>query len=299
MTAAVTARRPGAALPPTAALRYCEEVTRRAARNFWYGIRLLPPHKRRAAAAFYAVARRIDDIGDGELDPAGKRAALDQLAAALATAMPSASDPVLAGLAQAGAACCLPLDALDSLMEGVRMDLRGAHYETIDDLVPYCRCVAGSIGRMALAVFMMGEGEVTEGAQAMADDLGVALQLTNILRDVREDREMGRVYLPAADLARFGLSADDLEAPPPGPAAALVRYEAGRAQAWFDRGLRLLPLLDRRSAACCGAMAGIYYRLLRQMDRRPEDVFVRRVTLPPQQKAAVALRALAGRPPGT
>ena len=280
-------------LPETVAIRRCEAITRREAKNFWYGIRVLPAVKRRALAVVYAVARRIDDIGDGDVGAADRAAALDELCAALLAPDAASRDPVVAALAQVTTVCPLPLDAFESLVRGVRMDVDGVTYGTIDELVPYCRRVAGSVGRLSLAVFMIGEHRDAAPAAGLADDLGVALQLTNILRDVREDLAMGRVYLPAADLERFGLTTAGLGRPSP-EGAALVRYEAARAEEWYARGMRLLPLLDRRSAACVGAMAGIYRRLLGHIERRPEEVFRRRLSLPAGEKLAVTLRALAG-----
>jgi phytoene synthase len=283
----------GPELPETAAIRHCEDVTRREARNFWYGIRLLPATKRRAMAAVYAMARRIDDIGDGGLRAAEKADALEEVCASLKMPDPAAADPVIAALGQAQDVCRLPLDAFGSLVRGVRMDLDGTTYRSITDLVQYCRCVAGSIGRLSLAVFSIGDDRLPDGAERLADDLGVALQLTNILRDVQEDREMGRLYLPLDDIERFGLTAERLDSPPEA-AAALVRFEAERARVWFESGLRLLPSLDGRSAACVGAMAGIYRRLLYRIERDPVAVFHGRVSLSRREKLLVAARALAG-----
>jgi phytoene synthase len=169
------------------------------------------------------------------------------------------------------------------------MDVHGTHYETIDELVGYCRRVAGTVGRLSLAVFGSSE---REGAVALADDLGVALQLTNILRDVLEDRGNGRVYLPAADAATVGCPAD--LSGPPEAVAALVAFECTRARSWFARGLELLPLLDRRSRACVGAMSGIYRRLLDRIEADPLAVTAGRVSLSGREKAVVAARALAG-----
>jgi phytoene synthase len=166
------------------------------------------------------------------------------------------------------------------------MDVRGTHYETFADLLPYSRRVAGSIGRLSLGVFETADRAT---AAAHADDLGVAFQLTNILRDIREDLARGRVYIPAEDLERFGC---DLEAPDP-DVAELVGFEADRARAWFDVGLRLLPLLDRQSASCVAAMAGIYRRLLARIERRPELVLRGRVSLRSWEKGWVAVRSLA------
>src|SRR6266498_2386994 len=244
-----------------AAYRHCEGVTRSRARNFYYGIRLLPPAKRGALSAVYAFARRVDDIGDGALEPQDK---LDRLATARAelAQLDHHHDPVLVALDDASQKFPLPLKAFGELIEGVEMDVRGTSYATFDDLRHYCRCVAGSIGRLSLGVF--GTRDI-DTAAPLADTLGVALQLTNILRDIREDYRDGRVYLPAEDFKRFGteLRPNRSGWPAPDPKLVdLVTFEAERARDWYSRGLRLMPLLDRRSAACTGAMAGIYFRLL-------------------------------------
>jgi len=158
--------------------------------------------------------------------------------------------------------------------------------------VGYCRRVAGSVGRLSLAVFGSEDGE---RAVPLADALGVALQLTNILRDVVEDRSFGRVYLPRQDAESVGC-APELTGPP-AEVARLVAFECGRAGQWFAEGLQLLPLLDRRSRACVSAMAGIYRRLLDRIERDPIAVTQRRVCLPAWEKAVVAARSLAGAQP--
>src|SRR5439155_17609630 len=186
------------------AYRACEQITRREAANFFYGIRLLPRPKRLAMSAVYAFARRVDDIGDGDLDHDVKLAALaterERVDALAGVGVNGSGDPVAVALAHAQVRYDLPLDALELLIDGVELDVRGTHYETFDELVVYCRDVAGSIGRLCLAIFTDGDGN---GSAQLADDLGVAMQLTNILRDVREDYEIGRIYLPAEDLRRL------------------------------------------------------------------------------------------------
>lgn len=279
-----------------AAYRHCEQVTRTEAANFSYGIRLLPPAKRRALSAVYATARRIDDIGDGPLPPEDKLDRLAQTREALHR-LPgdSGGDPVLAALGHAASRMPLPLAAFDELIDGCTADVTGRRYDSFEELVWYCRCVAGSIGRLSLGVFGATD---RRRAEPLADALGVALQLTNILRDLVEDRAAGRIYLPADDLNRFGCSlrmSDAGFADPPERLAGLVRFEAIRAAGWYDRGLRLLPLLDRRSAACTAAMAGIYRRLLARIAADPLAVTRGRVSLPGREKAWVAARALVGR----
>lgn len=280
------------------AYRTCERITRLQARNFSYGIRLLPPPKRRALSAVYAFARRVDDIGDGAAPADDKLVALDDVRAQLRALADHPQDAVLVALDDAAARSDLPLEAFDELIDGCRADVLGTRYGTFDELHGYCRCVAGSIGRLSLAVF--GSQNVSRDA-TLADALGVALQLTNILRDVLEDRRDGRIYLPKEDLERFGCSlevdeagrlVDDEDA-----LIALLQYEGMRAEEWYEVGLRLLDHLDPRSRACCAAMAGIYHRLLVRMMSRPWTVLRTRTSLPDWEKAVVAARSLAGAAP--
>ncbi len=302
------------------AYRQCEAITRATAANFYYGIRLLPAERRRAMCAVYAFARRIDDIGDGALPREEQLRRLDEQARALIT--PPADDPIMVALADACARFPIPPDALQALIVGVRMDVQDTSYESFEDLVVYCRRVAGAIGRACLAIFALRDPAGTDRAaiEPLADDLGVALQLTNILRDVREDAEHGRVYLPAEDLRRFGLIAagDESEAAPTivrltrrpafhedgaladaeiteaGWLDALMRFQADRARTWFDRGMALAPLLDRRSAACLLAMSGIYSRLLTRIATHPERALRERISLSASEKTWVAVRGMLG-----
>jgi 15-cis-phytoene synthase len=303
------------------AYRECERITWSQARNFAYGIRLLPPPKRRGLAAIYAFARRIDDIGDGTLPAERKIADLEQARHAVLD-LTAPDDPVLVALADVQRSFPVPMEAFGELIDGCVADVRGTSYQTFDDLLWYCRCVAGSVGRLSLGIF----GTRRDGTHAaeLADSLGVALQLTNILRDIREDYGNGRVYLPAEDLAKFDCDSASLggTTPPDPPAsltggahpprpplggavrppvppgfARLVEFEAERARDWYATGLRLLTMLDRRSAACTGAMAGIYRRLLERIAAQPAAVLQGRMSLSGREKALVAVKALAGRRP--
>lgn len=280
-----------------ASYAYCERLTRNQARNFYYGIRLLPESKRLALSAVYAFAREIDDIGDGDLPADRKVAELARMRKQLKD-LTAYRDPVAAALADAAERFPIPLTALDELIDGVEMDVRETEYETFDELRVYCRCVAGSVGRLSLGIF--GPRDPLR-APDLADTLGIALQITNILRDIKEDKDNGRVYLPRKDLARFGL--EDAWHPggrfTPGEAFDnLVRFEGERAERLFRQGLTLLPLLDRRSAASTGAMAGIYRRLLTRILDEPGQVLLGRLSLPGWEKAEIAGRALAGLPVG-
>jgi 15-cis-phytoene synthase len=306
-----------------AAYRRCESITRARAANFYYGIRLLTHERRRGMCAVYAFARRVDDIGDGTLEAAEKLLRLDaevrrleELEADPAAALAS-RDPVIIALGDTYERFALPAGALGELIEGVRMDVNGVSYERFEDLELYCRRVAGAIGRVCLPIFGAHDPASTQGsqAQALADDLGVAMQLTNILRDVREDAENGRVYLPAEDLRRFGLIGEHDEhdaaavltaltthGPAGGPEGrkrdeslnALVRFEVERANEWFQHGMQLAPLLDRRSAACLQAMAGIYRRLLNRIQAQPERALRERMSLPVAEKLWVAVSSMLG-----
>jgi phytoene synthase len=275
----------------------CERITREQARNFSWGIRLLPGPKRTALSAVYAFARRVDDIGDGDLPRDEKLARLATARAQVADPGAYPDDPVLVALSDAANRLPIPLAAFAELVDGCEMDVTGREYGDLDELVKYCRCVAGSIGRLSLGVFAppLPAPELARAAE-LADALGVALQLTNILRDIREDLLNGRVYLPAKDLELFGvqlrIGADGGLDPCDGALAELVRFEAARAWGWYDQGLRLLPMLDRRSAACCAAMANIYQELLRRIAANPPAVMTARLSLPTAVKVQVASRAL-------
>ncbi|MGP8163510.1 MAG: presqualene diphosphate synthase HpnD [Acidimicrobiales bacterium] len=273
------------------AYRRCEAITRREARNFFYGIRLLPEPKRAAMSALYAFARRVDDIGDGAGTTGEKQEALARVRdeiVQVASGHPPCDDAVLVALADAVAHFPIPVDALGEIVTGCEMDCRRERYATFEELTAYCRCVAGSVGRLSLGVFGSADAAT---APELADRLGIALQLTNILRDIVEDRdEMGRVYLPVEDLARFGCERDATG--PPDALVGLLRFEAGRARLHYEKGLGLLDLLDRRSRACVAAMAGIYHRLLDRIEKDPLAALDHRVSLPAWEKAWVTVRSL-------
>ena len=278
-------------IPLDAAYRHCREVTRASATSFYHGMRLLPASRRSAMYSVYAFARRIDDIADGGLSRPEKLAALERARADVAALdAPPDADLTLVALSDAARRYELPREALSGLIDGAVMDVEGAGYQTFDDLVVYCRRVGGTIGRLSLAVF--GASDKGPHAMRLADDLGVAFQLTNILRDVREDLSIGRLYLPLEDLVAFGCSVDDGSIV--GDFAGLARFEAARADEWYTRGLALVPLLDRPSASCVTAMAGIYRRLLRRIEREPEAVLAGRLSLPGWEKGWVAARSLVG-----
>ncbi len=270
------------------AYEHCRGIARDAGSSFYAGMRLLPPDRRSALFAIYALAREIDDIADGDLAADDRLAALGAVRGRLRESE-DADDPVLIALADAARRLPIPLDAFDDLIDGAEMDARGVGYETFSELERYCRCVAGSIGRLSLGVFDCSD---RERGSVLADDLGVGLQIGNVLRDVREDAGNGRVYLPREELERFGCEVRDGAFS--GPIELVIAFEAERGLEWIRRGLGLVPLLDRRSASCVLAMAGKYRLLLERIAAEPALVLGGRVSLRPWEKGLVLARSLAG-----
>jgi phytoene synthase len=270
------------------AYEHCRRVARESGSSFYTGMRLLAPDRRFALFAVYALARRIDDIADGELGAAEKLAELDRTRELLRRVGES-KDPVLVAVADAARRFPIPLGAFDDLIDGAELDVRETEYATFAELERYCRCVAGSIGRLALGVFDCSDRDRATG---LADDLGVALQIGNTLRDLAEDSSIGRVYVPREDLERFGCAVEDgvFE----GPIELVIAFGAQRGLGWLERGLALVPLLDRRSAACVLAMAGKYRRLLGRIAADPELVLHGRLSLRRWEKGLVLARSLTG-----
>jgi phytoene synthase len=293
------------------AYEHCRRVARESGSSFYAGMRLLPPERRDALFAIYALARRIDDIADGDLPAADKLELLEGTRADIvgidegsgvgSTEPPRSGgagfagaesrnlDPVLVAVADTARRFPVSLAAFAELVEGAELDVRGAEYTTFAELEHYCRCVAGSIGRLALGVFECSDRVL--GAE-LADELGVALQLGNILRDLAEDLACGRIYLPREDLERFGCAAVDGRID--GPVELVVAFEAQRGLERLARGLGLVPLLDRRSAACVLAMTGAYRRLLLRIASDPEAVLRGRLSLRRWEKGLVLARSVIG-----
>ncbi|HWE37963.1 MAG TPA: phytoene/squalene synthase family protein, partial [Isosphaeraceae bacterium] len=248
--------------------------------------------------------RQTDDIADEPGPVESKRAALADWRAALGRAL-AGERPPWAGwpaLADAVARHGIPVRYLAEVIDGVEMDTVPRAFATFDDLHAYCYRVASAVGLCCLHIWgFRSEGGRAEG---LAESCGVALQLTNIVRDVREDARNGRVYLPQDDLARFGVSADDLAADRPGPALRrLLAFEGERAYGYYDRARPLAALIDPVGRPALLAIVGVYRALLDEIARRDYDVMSRRVSVPTWRKAAIVARACAGRfarpdPPG-
>jgi 15-cis-phytoene synthase len=259
-----------------------ERVTRSRARNFSYGIRVLPRPKRRAISAIYAFARRVDDIADGALPPEEKRKQLEELRAALDA--PPGDDATFVALADARERYSIPATPLHALVDGGLQDTVVSRYANFEELRAYCRLVAGAVGVACVAVY--GSEDVED-----AETLGVALQLINILRDVREDWLLGRVYLPQDELAAFGVDEDDLaRARVTREWRQLCAAQAARARSFLDDGLRLLDTLDQRSALCVATFAGLYRATLDRIEAGGYEVF----DGPPHLSPLLKLRIVGG-----
>lgn len=271
----------------------CRRIARAQARNFYYGFRLLPREKHAALCALYAFMRWVDDISDAPGDCAGKREGLELARKTLeGVARGDVTGPViLPALAHTLAKYRIPHGYLDELLDGAQMDLDGAEYRTFEDLWLYCHRVAGVVGQCCVCVFGFKDARALE----LADRLGLAFQLTNILRDIVEDSSQGRIYLPAEDLERFGCAASALAAAPPsGAARELFRFEAERARGFYAEGAALIPLIHKDSRAALWALARIYGGLLGKMAERDYDVTSARVGLSGVEKTWILLRARFG-----
>lgn len=264
----------------------CRARARSAGSSFYTGMLLLPPRRRAAMLALYALAREIDDVGDEPDDAESKLRRLDELRASLDD-LDAATDPVLVAVADVLRRYPVPVEAFHDLVDGVESDVRGKRYRTFAELEVYCGQVAGSIGRLAVGVF---DARDRPRASRLANDLGVALQIGNILRDVREDLALGRHYLPEEDLARFGCAYT--EAGIDGPVELVLAFEAQRGLDFLERGLELVPLLDRRSAASVLAMAGGYRKLLTRIALDPSLPLSRRISLNRWDKTVVLAQSL-------
>jgi phytoene synthase len=268
----------------------CRRIARDSGSSFYAGMRLLPAERRNALFAVYALARRIDDVADDHGAPADKLATLGKIRASLERLDEGVDpDPVLVALADASARFPIPVAAFRELVDGAEMDVRGTAYTTFAELERYCRCVAGSIGRLSLGVFECSD---RKRAEPLADELGIALQIGNILRDVGEDAANGRVYLPREDLERFGCEASPTGFE--GPIELVIAFEAERGLGRIRAGLELVPLIDRRSGSCVLAMAGKYRRLLERIAVEPSLVLRGRLSLRPWEKGLVLARSLTG-----
>ncbi len=275
------------------AYRYCQELAKQEAKNFYYGFILLPRQRRQAIYAAYAFARRCDDIVDEDLGPEEKARRLREYRQQLDGCLSgNPQGPAFLALHDAVHRYRIPPQYFYELMDGVETDLTVRRYATFQELHRYCYGVASTVGLICIEIFGHRDGQK---ARQHAEDLGIALQLTNILRDIREDVQRDRVYIPLEDLERFGYAETDLfDGVVNEPFLRLMRFQAERAREYFRRGQELLPLLPRRSRACTAVLQGIYRRILDRIEANPASVLRERVSLSGGEKLALAGRELVG-----
>ena len=274
----------------SASYALCSRAARKAASNFHFTFWMLPAARRRAMCALYAFLRHTDDLGDGQEPLEVRRIALLKWRESLQRAMRGEFDsPLLPALADTVARYQIPLVFLGDVIDGVEMDLDGRRYETFAELEQYCHRVASAVGLACIHIWGFRGSEAYEPAR----QCGVAFQLTNILRDLKEDAEAGRVYLPAEDLRRFDYSAEELLRQVCDERfAALVRFEIERAEVFFLAAEPLAAWLDADGRRIFRAMLGAYRELLEGIKRSGADLLHRRVRLSPRQKLRIAARAM-------
>ena len=281
----------------------CRSITRTAARNFYYAFLVLPRRKREALCAVYAFMRRCDDIADDpNLPVQDRRIKLADWLDALHNAAGGAptDDPVLLALTDAQRRYKIPIELLDQLAAGTAMDLQvegeeedepgfahsalAVQYATFDDLAQYCYRVASVVGLVCIKIF----GYRDPGAEALAERCGLAFQLTNIIRDVKEDAAMGRVYLPLQDMNEFGVTVEDLSGTPDlARLRPLLAREADRAREFYRSGEQLIPLVNEDSQPALWVLITIYRRLLEKIAAQGYDVFGEKVSLRTREKVRV------------
>jgi phytoene synthase len=269
---------------------YCRRVARRRAKNFYYSFILLSRPQRRAMCAIYAFMRYCDDLSD---EPGATGAAIERWRAELEDALAGrfSGHPVWPAFHHTVRRFRIPHEYFRAMIDGVLSDLEPREFETFDQLYRYCYQVASVVGLTTIHIF----GFDTRSALPLAEKCGAAFQLTNILRDIREDAARGRIYLPAEDLRRFGLTTGDIHTGKRSqPFLNLMQFEAERARAYYNESMPLLDLIHPRSRPSLWALIGIYSRLLERIVESDYDVFARRVRLPLWEKSWIVVRALVG-----
>jgi 15-cis-phytoene synthase len=270
------------------------EAVARSRSNFYYSFIVLPPEKRRAFCAVYAFMRYCDDISDSAGSREAKCARLrdwrSQLDAVFAGILPE--NGILLAFLDTVTNFSIPAEYFHWVIDGAEMDLSVFQYETFDDLYKYCYNVASAVGLVCLQIFGFGAPQ----AKTYAEQCGIAFQLTNILRDVKEDAEMGRIYLPLEDLKRFGYSPEELrQGILDERFRKLMRFETERARDYYSSARKLIPLVSEGSRPALWAMIRIYERILDRIEQRQFDVFHTPIHLASTEKLSIAVKAIAMR----
>ena len=279
-----------------ASYRFCAALSRRNARNFFYAFMLLPGPLRRSMCALYAFLRHTDDLADEPASPAWKAEAIESWRLELDAALAGREShwPGLPALADTVTRHGIPPRLLHEVIEGVSMDIEPRRYATFADLALYCRHVASAVGLCCLHIW--GYHSNDGRAERLAENCGIALQLTNIIRDVREDAAGGRIYLPSEDLETFGVAPEELKAagPPSYQLRELLAFQAERALRYYDAARQLTPLISPIGRPVFRTIVGTYRGLLDEIVSRNYNVQDGRVSLSKFRKAVIVLRALAG-----
>jgi len=286
---------PGAGSSLQESYLYAERLTRSKAKNFAYSFWFLTPERRRAICAVYAFSRRLDDcvdaVEDGSLDRQAAERGLEELRGLLSGGSPG--DPLGPAIRDSIRRFSIPLEPFHDLIAGMKMDFDTTRYRTFEDLRLYCYRAASTVGLICIEIF----GNRGPAARAPAVDLGIAMQLVNVLRDIPEDHGRGRIYLPLEDLERFGYSQGDLARRTVNePFRRLMAFEVARAREHFGRAQALLPLIDRESRHCPALLARFYTAILGRIERQGYDVFSRRPRLPLAGKLALVATELLREP---
>lgn len=273
--------------------RYCIRIARRRARNFYYSFILLSPPRRKAICAIYAFMRYCDDLSDDE-DRADRATAIAKWRRELEEALQGrfSGHPLWPAFHNAVRRYRIPNEYFFEMIEGVSSDLEPRAISSFDELYRYCYQVASVVGLTVIHIF----GFHSEKALRLAEECGIAFQLTNILRDIREDAARGRIYLPAEDLARFGVRPEELSGGGEisGRFVQLMQFEAARARQYYRSSAPLIELVDAESRPSLWALIEIYRALLEHIERERYDVLNQRVRVPGWQRALIVLRAFTG-----
>ncbi len=266
---------------------YAREYTKAAGSNFYYSFLLLPKPKRDAMFAVYAFCKYTDDLVDEDQNGADKKALLDDWRLEIERLYQGRPlHPITQSLANSLEQFHIPQNYLNDLVDGMEMDLNQSRYRTFDELLLYCYRVASVVGLMSIEIF----GYSSEKTKQYAKDLGIAFQLTNIIRDIKCDAEIGRIYIPQEDLNRFDCTEVDLKAGRLSRAVNdLISFQVVRAKEYFQRAAANLPLIDRSAMLTAEIMANIYFRILEKVERAHYDVFSGKISLSKAVKLGIAL----------
>lgn len=263
------------------AYAHCQRVTRTEATNFYYAFRTLPRDKRNGIYAAYAFCRDCDDIADGPLSSENKRVLLRKIRADLLSMKTATQSPVFIALNDTVKKFQIPIQYLEDIVDGVEMDLVNTRYKTFEDLKEYCYHVASVVGLITIGIF----GYEDQRAKEYAVDLGIAMQMTNILRDIHEDSIRGRIYLPLDEMANFGYSEQDLLNQEYNEQfRSLMKHQVERTRYYFDQGRQLFPLISTESRMCIVMLHHIYSSILDRIEGVGFDVFTSRISLSKREK---------------